>query len=208
MLNKRVIKLILIACVIMANLSWANEYKPVSLPKVLVLGDSLSAAYNLNPEDGWVNLLALRLANQAEVINASISGETTSGGLNRLPNLLAKHQPNLILIELGANDGLRGLPTKLIENNLNKIIQLAKAKEANLVLLGIYLPPNYGAKYLNQFTSIYPRLAKQHSIDYLPFLLNGVAENASLMQNDGLHPKAEAQPIILENVWPLVKPFF
>lgn len=194
--------------VITANSLLAADKNIPSLPKVLVLGDSLSAAYQLPIEQGWVNLMALKLAGKAEVINASISGETTSGGLRRLPNLLAEHKPSLVLLELGANDGLRGLPLETMHANLAKIIDLSRAADANLVLLGITLPPNYGARYINRFNDVYNSLAKNYSLPYLPFLLKGVAEDSNLMQNDGLHPKASAQPIILNNVWPLVEPFF
>lgn len=186
----------------------AHSPKAQTPSKILVLGDSLSAAYGFNPQDGWVSLLATKLENKAEIINASISGETTSGGLTRLPSLLEQHRPNLLLLELGANDGLRGLPPAGIQANLEQIIELAHAADAQVLLLGIYLPPNYGQSYLNQFDAIYPYIADKYSLVYLPFLLAGVAESNHLMQNDGLHPKVEGQPIILNNVWPLVKSFF
>lgn len=211
MSKKLPIKIFAISCFIILTSSWAalaQTHQATSLPKVLVLGDSLSAAYGFNPQEGWVQLLANRLKDQAQVINASVSGETTSGGLTRLPNLLKDYKPNLLLLELGANDGLRGLPPEKIQENLEKIIHLSQAEGAQLVLLGIYLPRNYGASYINQFEAIYPRLAEKYSLPYHPFLLTGVAENNHLMQNDGLHPKAESQPIILNNVWPLVKSFF
>lgn len=194
--------------VINATSGLAAKKEATSLPKVLVLGDSLSAAYKLPVETGWVNLMAQRLEGKAEVINASISGETSGGGLLRLAALLEQHKPSLLLLELGANDGLRGLPPANIEQNLEQIINLSRAAGANLVLLGITLPPNYGARYINSFNEVFESLAKKHALPYLPFLLKGVAENNRLMQEDGLHPKAEAQPIILNNVWPLVAPFF
>lgn len=172
-------------------------------PVILVMGDSLSAAYNLPASAGWVSLLEERLKNQTnwQVVNASISGETTSGGLTRLPRLLRQHQPDLVLLELGANDGLRGLPPKLISNNLEKMLTLSQESGAKVMLIGILLPPNYGSAYLAQFEQTYPNLAKKHQLPLVPFLLEGVADKPSLMQADGLHPTAEAQPIILETVW-------
>lgn len=172
-------------------------------PVILVMGDSLSAAYNLPASAGWVSLLEERLKSQTnwQVVNASISGETTSGGLTRLPRLLRQHQPDLVLLELGANDGLRGLPPKLISNNLEKMLTLSQESGAKVMLIGILLPPNYGPAYLAQFEQTYPNLAKKHQLPLVPFLLEGVADIPSLMQADGLHPTAEAQPIILETVW-------
>jgi len=172
-------------------------------PVILVMGDSLSAAYNLPASAGWVSLLEERLKSQTnwQVVNASISGETTSGGLTRLPGLLRQHQPDLVLLELGANDGLRGLPPKLISNNLEKMLTLSQESGAKVMLIGILLPPNYGPAYLAQFEQTYPNLAKKHQLPLVPFLLEGVADKPSLMQADGLHPTAEAQPIILETVW-------
>lgn len=172
-------------------------------PVILVMGDSLSAAYNLPTSAGWVSLLEERLKKQTNwlVVNASISGETTSGGLTRLPGLLRQHQPDLVLLELGANDGLRGLPPKLISNNLEKMLTLSQESGAKVMLIGILLPPNYGPAYLAQFEQTYPNLAKKHQLPLVPFLLEGVADKPSLMQADGLHPTAEAQPIILETVW-------
>lgn len=178
-------------------------------PVLLVMGDSLSAAYNLPAESGWVNLLEQRLQQQGydwQVINASISGETTGGGLTRLPALLRQHQPQIVLLELGANDGLRGQPPQRITANLDRMITLTRQADAEVLLLGILLPPNYGPRYLQQFEQIYPQLAKQHQLPLVPFLLEGVADKPSLMQQDGLHPTAEAQPEILETVWVELKP--
>lgn len=178
-------------------------------PVLLVMGDSLSAAYNLPAESGWVNLLEQRLQQQGydwQVINASISGETTGGGLTRLPALLRQHQPQIVLLELGANDGLRGQPPQRITANLDRMITLSRQADAEVLLLGILLPPNYGPRYLQQFEQIYPQLAKQHQLPLVPFLLEGVADKPSLMQQDGLHPTAEAQPEILETVWVELKP--
>lgn len=177
---------------------------------ILVMGDSLSAAYNIPVSAGWVSLLEQRLDKQAntdwQVINASISGETTSGGLTRLPSLLRQHQPDLVLLELGANDGLRGLPPKHISNNLEKMLTLSKQKGAKVILIGILLPLNYGPAYSTRFEQIYPELAKKHQLPLVPFLLEGIADKPGLMQADGLHPTAEAQPEILETVWLELKP--
>ncbi|GLR63359.1 arylesterase [Marinospirillum insulare] len=172
------------------------------------MGDSLSAAYNIPTSAGWVSLLEERLKKRTDwqVINASISGETTSGGLTRLPALLRQHQPSLVLLELGANDGLRGLPPQLITNNLEKMLTLSEESGAKVMLIGILLPPNYGPAYLAKFEQTYPQLAKKHQLPLLPFLLEGVADQPSLMQEDGLHPTAEAQPKILENLWVELKP--
>lgn len=172
-------------------------------PTILVMGDSLSAAYNIPTSSGWVSLLEKRLNEQSnwQLVNASISGETTQGGLTRLPDLLRQHQPDLVLLELGANDGLRGLPPSLISNNLEKMVKLSELSGAKVMLIGILLPPNYGPAYLAQFENIYPNLAKEHQLPLVPFLLEGVADKPDLMQEDELHPTAAAQPKILETVW-------
>ncbi len=177
----------------------ATQKKPV----ILVMGDSLSAAYNIPTQAGWVSLLKERLSQQTnwQVVNASISGETTNGGLTRLPALLRQHQPNIVLLELGANDGLRGLPPSLITNNLETMLTLSQQSGAKVLLLGILLPPNYGPAYLAQFENIYPKLAKKHQLPLVPFLLEGVADKPNLMQDDGLHPTAQAQALIMETVW-------
>ena len=188
-------------------------------PVILVMGDSLSAAYNIPTAAGWVSLLENRLAKESlkkeplkksqanwQVVNASISGETTGGGLTRLPSLLRQHQPTIVLLELGANDGLRGLPPQLITNNLEKMLILSKQSGAQVMLIGILLPPNYGPAYLTQFEQTYPKLAKKHQLPLVPFLLEGVADKPELMQDDGLHPTAEAQAQLLETVWLELKP--
>lgn len=178
-------------------------------PLLMVMGDSLSAAYNLPADRGWVSLLEKQLQQQGyswRVVNASVSGETTGGGLTRLPELLRQHQPQIVLLELGANDGLRGQPPQRITANLNQMIHLSQEAGAEVLLLGILLPPNYGPRYLQQFEQIYPQLAKQHQLPLVPFLLEGVADNPALMQSDGLHPTAEAQSRIFETVWVELKP--
>ena len=166
---------------------------------VLVHGDSLSAGYGMLPEETWVHLLAEKIA-PTPVINSSISGETSKGGLDRLPQLLQTHQPTVLVLELGANDGLRGYPIEQMEENLRQMIELGQAANAKVVLLGIRLPPNFGKRYTEPFFETYATLAKDYGLLYLPFLLEGVAQYSDLMQVDGLHPTKEAQPIILKNV--------
>ena len=172
---------------------------------IVVLGDSLSAGYGIGQNQGWVMLLQARLTQQKlpyQVVNASISGETTSGGLARFSEMLATHKPSIVILELGANDGLRGLPVSDMRNNLNKMILQAKVANTKLLLVGMRVPPNYGQKYSRDFSANYTILAKQHKIKLVPFLLDGVAGKSSLIQDDGLHPKAAAQLTLLENVWP------
>lgn len=175
-------------------------------PVILVWGDSLSAAYGIPVEDGWVSLLQERVADTHAVVNGSISGETTVGGLTRLPTALELHEPDYVLLELGANDGLRGLSTKRMYENLNKMIELSLEAEAKPVVLGIKIPPNYGMVYTEKFDQVFSDLAQKHELPLLPFLLEGVALDESLMQADGLHPTAEAQPKILDHVWQVVEP--
>lgn len=176
---------------------------------LLVLGDSLSAGYGLAPKQGWVDLLGQRLAQEyphIKVVNASISGETTQGGLTRLTPLLAKYQPRWVILELAANDGLRGTPIALIERQLSRLIETSQQAGAKVLLVGIHLPPNYGPVYTTAFFQIFETLADRHQITRVPFLLEQVALNRELMQADGLHPNAAAQPHLLENVWPYLQP--
>lgn len=178
---------------------------------LLVLGDSLSAAYRIAPESGWVALLERRIAEskaggRVRVVNASISGETTAGGLARLPALLDAQKPAWVLVELGANDGLRGLPLAEIRGNLHRIIESAVKAKARVILLGIVLPVNYGPPYRAGLQAIYRDLASEFNLPLVPFLLAGVAEDDTLLQDDGLHPTAAAQPMILETVWKVVGP--
>jgi acyl-CoA thioesterase I len=175
---------------------------------ILVFGDSLSAALGLRPEQGWVELLARRLHSQGygyEVINASVSGETSSGGLQRLPRALDLHRPAVVVLELGANDGLRGLPVDALRANLAQMVRLSQAAGARVLLVGIRLPPNYGQRYGEQFAGVYPGLAQADHLPLVPFLLQDVALNPKLMQEDGLHPNAAGEPVVLENVWPHLK---
>lgn len=177
---------------------------------VLVVGDSLSAAHNIPAASGWVNLLQQRVKQQITpaptIVNASISGETTAGALTRLPGLLARHQPSVVVIELGGNDALRGLTPAQLRGNLEKMIVASRKAGAKVLLLGIDVPPNYGPAYRQRLRQTYTGLATQYQVPLLPFLLEGVALQPALMQADGLHPTAAAQPKVLDNVWPLLKP--
>ncbi len=186
-------------------LPWSTAW--ADAPLVLILGDSLSAAHGMPVEAGGPALLAKRLDERGDgrVINASISGETTSGGLTRLPALLAEHQPEVLVIELGANDGLRGLPIRQIRSNIEAMIGQASAAQAEVILLGIELPVNFGRRYRSQLRAVYAELAQAHDLGLVPFLLEGVALEPELMQDDGLHPTAQAQPRLLDNVWPVLE---
>lgn len=181
---------------------------------ILVLGDSISAGYGLPLERGWVNLLQRRLNTDPafargrphRVINASVSGETTSGGLARLPRLLATYRPDVLVIELGGNDGLRGQPPQLIASNLNRMIQLGKQSRATVVLAGMRIPPNYGNAYANAFYNVFGQVARQQRISHVPFFLEKVGGNPGLMQSDGIHPNVNAQQQLLNNILPVLKP--
>ncbi|MBC3868711.1 arylesterase [Undibacterium oligocarboniphilum] len=176
---------------------------------ILVLGDSLSAEYGLARGQGWVSLLEKKLAEEkipARVINASISGETSIGGKNRLPDLLNQHHPDIVIIELGGNDALRGLPLNNSEDNFRTIIVSAKHQNAKVLLAGMQVPPNYGKTYTQQFFSMYQKLAQEQKIRLVPFLLEGVANNNQLFQSDRIHPVAAAHPIILQNIWDQLHP--
>lgn len=175
---------------------------------ILVLGDSLSAGYGIKPAQGWVALLEQRLRDQGygyRVVNASVSGETSGGGLQRLPRALELHQPAVVIVELGANDGLRGLSVPLTSDNLTKIVTEAKTSGAQVLLVGMLLPPNYGPRYTKDFTSMYRNIATNAKVPLVPFLLQSVALKPELLQSDGLHPTAPAQPALLDTVWPQLK---
>lgn len=190
-------------------LSGPAETSNSQVKNLLVMGDSLSAAYGIRPEQGWVNLLSQRLQEKNsiyQVINASISGETTQGGLRRFPDLLTKHQPTLVILELGANDGLRGLSLEQMCDNLAMMIEKSQKINAEVVLLGMKLPPNYGKAYTERFQQIYSELAKDYQLELVPFFLAPVIEERDLMQDDGLHPTATAQIKLLEPVWEILKP--
>mgnify|MGYP000412061668 CR=1 FL=1 len=175
-------------------------------PVLLIMGDSLSAAYGIEQQAGWVSLLQARLDGKAQVVNASISGETSSGAAARLPELLRQHQPDIVVLELGGNDGLRGLPPGQFAANMADMVEASQAAGAEVLLLGIDIPPNYGQAYRDAFTAVYTRLADDYDLPLVPFLLEGVALDESLMQADGIHPTAAAQPRILDNVWPQLAP--
>lgn len=188
----------------------AAKPKPAATGPVLVVGDSLSAAHNIPVAAGWVNLLDLRLKRDMKappaVVNASISGETSAGALTRLPALLAKHRPSVVVIELGGNDALRGLAPAQLRGNLARMIELSQAAGAKVLLVGIDVPPNYGPAYRARLKATYAELAETCHTALLPFLLEGVALQPGMFQADGLHPVAAAQPKLLDNVWPVLKP--
>ncbi len=192
-------------CLLMSICSW-GQINPV----ILVLGDSLSAEYGLPRGTGWVNLLEKQLEKEQSpwtIFNASISGETSSGGLTRLPALLSQKKPGIVMIELGANDALRGLPVSQTESNLHKMIQLSKKSGARVLLFGIQIPSNYGQGYTSQFKMLYPQLAKAEQIELLPFFLGGVATKPEFFQADRLHPNVAAQSILFKNVWGAMAPY-
>ncbi len=186
------------------NLSGVAQAKE---QRLLVVGDSLSAAYGISAQQGWVALLDQRLAEERpgwRVVNASVSGETTAGGASRIAAELTRHAPSVVLIELGANDGLRGLPLDHAEANLDRMIRAALSADARVGLLGIRIPPNYGPDYSGGFAQMYTTLATRHSVPLLPFLLEPIATDRDAFQGDNLHPTADAQPRLLEHVWPVV----
>jgi len=176
---------------------------------ILILGDSLSAGFGIAQQQSWPSLLEQRLKTEGypyRVANVSISGETTRGGLSRLPAALRQQQPEVVVVALGANDGLRGLPLEQLRDNLNTIIQLSKDNHARVLLLSMQLPPNYGSDYTRRFKQIYADLARQHQVALQPFFFSGFADSREAFQNDGLHPTAAAQPVVLDNVWHGLQP--
>jgi acyl-CoA thioesterase-1 len=171
---------------------------------IVVVGDSLSSGYGLAAGQSWVSMLEQRLEAQGygyEVVNASISGDTSAGGRARLPRLLQRHAPAIVIVELGGNDGLRGQPVANLRANLEAMIGMIKAAGAQPILAGIRIPPNYGEAYTEALAAVYPELAATHDVPFLPFLLDGVALDSTLMQADGIHPNAEGQQVMLENLW-------
>lgn len=181
----------------------------VTAKSIVVLGDSISAGYGIEVAQGWVALLQTKLDEQGEghiIHNESISGDTTAGGLARIDQALVLHKPDVVIIELGANDGLRGLPPLLIKNNLAEISHRAQQTGAKILLLSMKIPPNYGKRYINLFYNIYPQLATELHIPYVPFIMEDVALSKDMMQQDGLHPNAKGQPFIAEKVWPQLLP--
>ena len=194
-----------IFCLFMSVPTWSQ-----TKPLILVLGDSLSAEYGLPRGTGWVGLLEAQLkkdSSPASVFNASISGETSSGGLSRLPTLLQAKKPAIVMIELGANDALRGLPIAETESNLRKMITMSKKAGAKVLLFGMQIPPNYGQAYTGQFKALYSSLAKQERVEFIPFFLEGVATRSDLFQADRIHPNVDAQTILFKNVWGAMAPY-
>ncbi|MDO9188832.1 MAG: arylesterase [Sulfurimicrobium sp.] len=196
------IRWLLCVLLLIAPSAWAGQ-------TILVFGDSLSANYGIAAEAGWVSLLQQRLDRKQHghrIINASISGETTAGGASRIRAALDTHQPDIVIIELGANDGLRGLSLETTRQNLDSIMHACRTHKARILLIGMRLPPNYGPAYAEGFAALFPALAKKHRTALLPFLLDGIADRREWFQADNLHPTAAAQPAILENVWAKLKP--
>ena len=201
------LRLFLIVLLLSSNLAQSENLndETQSSHHILVVGDSLSAEYGIETGKGWTNLLHNRLQEQNTsskwtVVNASISGDTTAGGVERLPKLIQNYQPVLCIIALGANDGLRGLPINDMQNNLDDMVKQCQTFGTSL-LIGMHLPPNYGKAYANTFHQVYANVAESNGIDYVPFMLDGIALEERFFQSDRLHPTAEAQPIILENIW-------
>ncbi len=177
---------------------------------ILVFGDSLSAGYGLQANEDWPHLLKQKLHaeqyTQYKLINASISGETSRGGLDRFEKTFKKHQPDIVILELGANDGLRGQSLKKMQNHLSQMIQYSLSNNARVILAGMRIPPNYGKRYTETFYQVFQRLNNQHNISLIPFLLDGLMDDKNLIQTDGMHPTAEAQPLLMERVWKTLKP--
>ena len=181
----------------------------VSAKTIMIVGDSLSAGYGIQPQQGWVYLLQKRLdqqyPKQHKVVNASVSGETTSGALARLPKLLQTHKPQIVVIELGGNDGLRGQPPQMIQKNLGQLVQISQQAKAQVIIFGMKIPPNYGTAYSKAFENNYKIVSQQYKVKLLPFFLEGVAGKKDLVQNDQIHPNAKAQPILLNTAYPYIK---
>ncbi|PSJ44736.1 arylesterase [Zobellella endophytica] len=196
------LRTLLVILLLVSSASHANT--------VLILGDSLSAGYRMNAEQAWPRLLAEQWRQEGrrvEVVNASVSGDTTQGGLQRLPPLLERHQPSLVVLELGGNDGLRGLPPPLIKRNLKALIKLADQAGARVVLTEIRLPPNYGRRYLEQFEGVFSSLARQHELPLLPFFVTPLIGENGMMMDDGIHPSVRAQPLIARQVHEFLTPY-
>ncbi len=187
----------------------ATNAPETSKPVIVVLGDSISAEYGLPHGTGWVELMRQRLASQRidySVANASISGDTTSGGRARMPELMQRLKPSIVIVELGANDALRGVPLATTEDNLRTIIEQAQQGHAKVVLIGMYIPPNYGPDYTQKFHGLYGQLSKEFHVQLVPFLLAGIADKPDMFQADQMHPNQQAQSVLLDNVWPTLKP--
>ena len=200
----------LFAHLLLVSLLWlAASSRAAEAPVILVYGDSLSAGYGLPQGKSWVDLLQQRIEQQNlgyRVVNASISGETTLGGLNRLPQALAEHRPRIVIIELGPNDGLRGQPLGTMRANLVQMIRASQAAKAKVLLVGMRIPPNYGPDYTEKFHAAFQAAAKTTRVPLVPFLLEGLADKREMFQADGIHPGAEAQALLLDNVWKTLQP--
>jgi acyl-CoA thioesterase-1 len=199
-----ILSLLLVVVTLVSQPSFADEP-----PVMLILGDSLSAGYGMNSDQSWVYLLELRLKDTGHsyrILNSSISGDTTQGGLARLPRLLDRYQPRIVIIELGGNDGLRGINPDITRTNMTSMIQSSQQSGAKVLLAGIKLPPNYGADYIEQFESMYADLARDYETLLVPFFMDGVVFKPGLLQADGIHPNEKGQPVLLENVWRILKP--
>ncbi len=199
-----VLKVVLVSLSFFGFVAWSAPAIAEN-PKILIYGDSLSAAYGIPQQQGWASLLQKKLQLEQyryDVINASISGETSSGGASRIASTLKQTKPKIIILELGANDGLRGLPIKEMSNNLSAIIQQSKKSGAKVLLIGMRIPPNYGPQYTEAFSQTYQQLGLEHKIPLVPFMLDNIAAKPNLIQDDGLHPNVLGQPLILENIWP------
>ncbi len=194
---------VLLLAALAAPRAWAAD------KTIVVVGDSLSSGYGLTTQQSWVALLRQRLHEKGygyEVVNASIAGDTSAGGLARLPQLLARHMPAIVVIELGGNDGLLGQPVAMLRMNLARMIELSRQAGAEVLLAGIRIPPNYGPEYTKSLAAIYPELAEKYHVALVDFLLQGVALHPNLMQADGIHPNAEGQTLVFKNVWPVLAP--
>jgi len=200
---------LLLAAAVTLTMLGGMQPAQAAAPALLVLGDSLSAEYGITRGTGWVTLLQDRLRQERfdyNVVNASISGETTIGGKTRLPDLLSRHKPAIVVVELGANDALRGLPLQTTESNLRQIVSSAQKAGAGVLLVGMRIPPNYGQDYTEKFFSLYPKLASEFKVRLVPFFLDKVMARQDWFQPDRIHPTAEAQPALLETVWPQLRP--
>lgn len=208
LLRKSIFSVVWLLCVSLSGLTTEVKASETA-PTLLIVGDSLSAGLGLEQQDTWVTLLQEQLDRKGygyRVVNASISGDTTGNGLRRLPRALDIHQPDIVVIELGGNDGLRGLPVRLMRHNLDEMIRQSAAHDAMVILAGMMIPPNYGEDYATEFAAVYPSLADKYSVPLIPFFLEGVALVPGMLQSDGLHPNKKAQPILLSNVWEVLVP--
>lgn len=202
-----------LCCILWSGVATAKTATEKPDPAILVVGDSLSAEYGLRRDSGWVNILGRHLTEEKtgyQIHNSSISGDTTSGGLSRLPAALAHYRPEIVIIELGSNDALRGLSLKMTEDNLSKMVAMSQKANASVLLLGMQIPPNYGPRYTEQFRDIFVSVAKAHGAALVPFFFEGIATDKSMFQSDGMHPNEQAQAILEKNVWahlaPILKP--